>query len=343
MIESRAQRLVIDDRSAGTRLDVFLAGQPSVAESSWAKLSRSEIQRLIAEGQVTINGGQAKASTRIKAQDRIEMILRPPRDAKIRGEELPLEILHEDQDCIVINKAPGMTVHPAAGHSNGTLVNALLHHCPDVEGIGGERRPGIVHRLDKDTSGVMVVAKNVFAHQKLVEQFKNRSVEKYYLALVWGMKEPQKGVIDRPIGRHRSDRKKMSSIYFGNHSRQSLTEWSVKERFVLDCEHARPLDLTLLELHPSTGRTHQIRVHLADTGFPLVGDRLYGHQRKTEKVNFLPEPIVGTFPRQALHAEKLIFNHVRTNRRVEFVARLADDFAELLRCLRKVGRAQEKG
>lgn len=343
MSESGIERLVIDDSAAGTRLDIFLAGQRSVAESSGARLSRSEIQRLIAEGQVMLNGTMAKASTRIKSQDRIEIVLRPPRETKIRAEELPLEFLYEDRDCVVINKAPGMTVHPAAGHSNGTLVNALLHHCPDIEGIGGERRPGIVHRLDKDTSGVMVVAKNSLAYQKLVQQFKDRSVEKRYIALVWGKVAPQKGVIDRPIGRHRSDRKKMSSIYFASHPRQALTSWTVKESFVLESEPAGSRHLTLIELRPRTGRTHQIRVHLADMGFPLVGDPLYGRKRKTAKVNSFDELNPGSFDRQALHAEKLVFNHVRSGRRVEFVAPLADDMAKLLRRLRKVDCALAQG
>lgn len=343
MKEAAAQRLVIDNRAAGMRLDVFLAGQGSVAAGREARLSRSEIQRLIAEGQITLNGGRAKASARIKPDDRIEIALRPPRDAKIVAEELPLEILYEDRDCIVINKAPGMTVHPAAGHSRGTLVNALLHHCPDIEGIGGERRPGIVHRLDKDTSGVMVVAKTPLAHQKLVQQFKERSVEKVYLALVWGRVAAQKGLIDRSIGRHRSDRKKMSSLHFANHSRQASTEWVVKQRFVLDTEHAGARHLTLLEVHPHTGRTHQIRVHLSDMGYPLVGDHLYGRKRKTEKGKFSQEPILEGFDRQALHAEKLIFNHARTGRRMEFVAPLAADMAELLRHLREIDSARTSG
>lgn len=332
----RARRLVIDDQASGTRLDVYLAGKRIFQERLEATLSRSEIQRLIAEGQITVNGVPAKSSLRIKSKDCIEIALIPPRDAKIGRENLPLDILYEDGDYIVINKAPGMTIHPAAGHTSGTLVNALLHHCPDIEGIGGERRPGIVHRLDKDTSGVMVVAKNSLTFQSLVEQFKNRSIEKIYVGLVWGRLTPAKGVIDRPIGRHRSDRKKMSSIYFTNRSRPAQTAWTVKERFVLPWESGQLQHLSLLEVYPRTGRTHQIRVHLADVGFPLVGDRLYGGKRKLTKA--LPFRELMSFGRQALHAEKLAFRQVRADRRVEFVAPLAGDMAELLLHLRSRAR-----
>jgi 23S rRNA pseudouridine1911/1915/1917 synthase len=339
----RARRLLIDTQAAGMRLDVYLAGERIHLENSGVRLSRSEIQRLIAEGQIRLNGAWAKPSARIKPEDCIEITLLPPRDAKISREELPLSILYEDRDCIVINKAPGMTVHPAAGHASGTLVNALLHHYPNIEGIGGERRPGIVHRLDKDTSGVMVVAKNAASYQSLVEQFKNRTVEKIYVAVVWGRLTPQKGIVDRPIGRHSSDRKKMSSLYFKNRSRQALTVWSVRERFALRSEAEEGVHFTLLEVRPRTGRTHQIRVHLADLGFPLVGDRLYAANRKFEQAKFRHEPrALPSFTRQALHAERLIFHQLRTDRRLEFIAPLPDDMTELLQCLRRGGRVTQK-
>jgi 23S rRNA pseudouridine1911/1915/1917 synthase len=244
-----------------------------------------------------------------------------------------LEILYEDADCIVINKAPGVTVHPAAGHWTGTLVNALLHHCPDLEGIGGVRRPGIVHRLDKDTSGVMIAAKNMLAYENLVLQFKNRTVEKEYIALAWGKVMPDKGVIDRPIGRHRSDRKKMSSLHFSQHSREAQTEWSVEQRFVLGGASLRAT-LSLLRLRPRTGRTHQLRVHLADSGYPLVGDRVYGNQRKGTAKILLRDPLLESFRRQALHAETLAVSHVRTGERIKFTAPFPDDFRQLLSHLR---------
>lgn len=331
MIESNLQRLLIDVGSAGTRLDLFLADHFKRAKGSERGLSRSEIQRLIGEGQITLNGAKTKSSTRIRSNDQIDIRLLPPCDATLSSEALPLEILYEDADCIVINKAPGVTVHPAAGHWSGTLVNALLHHCPDLEGIGGVRRPGIVHRLDKDTSGVMIVAKNMLAYQGLVLQFKNRTVEKEYVALAWGKVMPDKGVIDRPIGRHRSDRKKMSSIHFSQRSRKALTEWTVEQRFALAGATSRPA-LSLLRLRPHTGRTHQLRVHLADSGYPLVGDRVYGKQRKSAAQT--DDPVLESFPRQALHAETLVVSHVRTGERTKFIAPLPDDFDQLLRHLR---------
>ena len=333
MIESSTQRLLIDVGSAGIRLDLFLADHFKPAKGSQRGLSRSEIQRLISEGQITLNGSATKASARIKSNDQINIRLLPPRDATIGSEELPLEILYEDADCIVINKAPGVTVHPAAGHWTGTLVNALLHHCPDLDGIGGVRRPGIVHRLDKDTSGVMIAAKNMLAYENLVLQFKNRTVEKQYIALAWGKVMPDKGVIDRPIGRHRSDRKKMSSLHFSQRSREAQTEWAVEQRFVLGGASLRAT-LSLLRLRPRTGRTHQIRVHLADSGYPLVGDRVYGKQRKgTTKILF-QDPHLESFRRQALHAETLVVSHVRTGERIKFTAPFPDDFRQLLSHLR---------
>jgi 23S rRNA pseudouridine1911/1915/1917 synthase len=257
----------------------------------------------------------------------------PPRDSTITAEALPLDILYEDGDCIVINKAPGLTVHPAAGHWSGTLVNALLHHCRDIEGIGGVRRPGIVHRLDKDTSGVMIVAKNMLAYQNLVLQFKNRTVEKDYAALAWGNVVPDKGVINRPIGRHRSDRKKMSSVYFSKGSREAFTEWTVDRRFTLDTGSNSPSAVSLLRLRPRTGRTHQIRVHLADSGHPLIGDRVYGKKIMSIAKKILHDPALDSFPRQALHAERLTVNHARTGRRITFTAPLPDDFVKLLQHL----------
>jgi 23S rRNA pseudouridine1911/1915/1917 synthase len=329
-----AQYLLIEDRFAGTRLDLFLAGHFDSANVLGARLSRSEIQRLIGEGQITLNGARAKPGARIRVHDRIDVRLAPPRDSTIRPEPLPLDVLYEDVDCIVINKAPGIAVHPAAGHSSGTLVNALLHHCPDIQGIGGERRPGIVHRLDKDTSGVMVVAKNAATYQHLALQFKNRSVEKEYLALAWGHVKPDRGLIDRPIGRHRSDRKRMSSIHSLKKSRAALTEWAVEEWFALVGVKRVRTEVTLLRLRPRTGRTHQLRVHFSDLGHALVGDRVYGSKRKIPSPQFPSEHALASFSRQALHAEKLSFNHPRGGRRMVFTAPLAGDLIMLLSLLR---------
>jgi 23S rRNA pseudouridine1911/1915/1917 synthase len=328
-----AQQLVIDGWSAGMRLDLYLT-RHLTAETPWSGLSRGAIQKLIAAGKVTLNGVPAKASTRVKFNDRVNIQPLPTCESRLRAEELPLEILYEDPDCIVINKAPGIVVHPAAGRVSGTLVNALLHHCPELDGIGGERRPGIVHRLDKGTSGVMIVAKNGMALQNLVAQFKNRTVEKVYVALVWGKVEPEKGIIDRPIGRHRSDRKRMSSVHFLYKRREAVTEWRVKERFALGAVADSRQWLTLLSLRPRTGRTHQIRVHLADLGYPLVGDKIYGRKRRSAMKKAPIVPALDEFSRQALHAEKLVIDHVRTGQRMDFHAALAKDLQDLLGFLR---------
>jgi 23S rRNA pseudouridine1911/1915/1917 synthase len=324
------QEMFVDGAKAGMRLDVFLT-RHLLHESSPSKFSRSEIQRLIGEGEVTLNGNRVKPSARVRANDLVQVQQLPARASTLEPEALPLNILYEDGDCIVINKPAGIVVHPAAGRTKGTLVNALLHHCPDIEGIGGERRPGIVHRLDKDTSGVMVIAKNAVAFRQLARQFMDRSVTKEYLGLVWGRMNPETGVINRPIGRHRSDRKKMSSIYSLSRKRDAVTEWRV------ECYFPRigDIGLSLLRLTPRTGRTHQIRVHLADLGFPLVGEKLYGQQRKKSRVKQTNIPWLDLFPRQALHAEKLVIHHPRTDQQIEFLAPLSDDLRSLLSALER--------
>src|SRR6266850_937639 len=287
--------LRVDESAAGMRLDLFLARQFMDGTAPRLGLSRAAIQKLIAEGQITLNNAVTKASTRVKSDDRIDIYFLPPRETGLRAEALPLDILYEDADCVVVNKAPGIVVHPAAGRSSGTLVNALLHHCADLAGVGGERRPGIVHRLDKDTSGVMIVAKNMRVFHQLVAQFKNRTVEKEYIALVWGGMRADRGTIDRAIGRHPSDRKRMSSLHMGGRAREAITEWWVEERFAFDHNSAPLRAVTLLRLRPRTGRTHQLRVHLADMGNPLIGHNL---------------------------------------RRMQFVAPLPNDLQKLLLCLR---------
>jgi 23S rRNA pseudouridine1911/1915/1917 synthase len=330
------QRMMIGENSAGLRLDLFLT-RSLLDDAGGIVRSRSEIQRLIGAGQVTLNGQRAKPSTRIKANDLVQVRELPPRQSELKPEALPLDILYEDTDCIVINKTAGIVVHPAAGRSSGTLVNALLHHCPDLSGIGGELRPGIVHRLDKDTSGVMIVAKNSFALQELVRQFKERSVNKEYLAVVWGKIAPDQGVIDRPIGRHRSDRKRMSSVHSSSKTRAAVTEWCVEKYFPIQDDAGGGRGVSLVRLKPRTGRTHQLRVHLGDMGYPLVGDKIYGIRKKIGGNKGSTEAYVNLFPRQALHAEKLRINHVRSGRPVEFVAPLAKDICDLLAYLSKRG------
>ena len=317
------------------RLDLFLARQFMAGTTPRLGLSRAAIQKLIGEGQITLNNAVTKASARVKSDDLIDICFLPPRETGLRAEALPLDILYEDFDCVVVNKAPGVVVHPAAGRSSGTLVNALLHHCADLDGVGGERRPGIVHRLDKDTSGVMVVAKNMRAFHQLVDQFKNRTVEKEYIALVWGGMRVDRGTIDRAIGRHRSDRKRMSSIHMGGRAREAITEWWVEERFSFDRKSTPVRAVTLLRLRPRTGRTHQLRVHLADMGNPLIGDKIYGRKRNGNAARLVGNRIIDSFPRQALHAEKLTLVIGPNLRRMQFVAPLPNDLQNLLLCLRR--------
>ncbi len=316
------------------RLDLFLTRELP-EPSAIGGLSRSGIQKMIAEAHITLNGKRAKPGTRIKFCDLIEIRWQPPRETELEPQPLPLDILYEDEDCIVVNKAPGMLVHPAAGRRSGTLVNALIHHCPDLKGIGGERRPGIVHRLDRDTSGVMVVAKHAQAFQRIAQQFKERQVGKGYVALVWGKVEPKKGIIDRPIGRHRADRKKMSSLHSLSRRREAITEWQVEDCFTVGPAKNRYCWITFLGLKPRTGRTHQIRVHLADQGHPVVGDRVYGPKRPELMRNGVATPGLVEFPRQALHAERLEFRHPRTGVSMEFRAPLSEDMKRLLDRLRE--------
>ena len=322
------QKALVEQGDAGMRLDLFLARRLTPAQ----KWTRSAIQKMIADGAVTVNGREAKPAARLKSGDRIEIRTPPPLETALVAEPLPLDILYEDSDCIVLNKAPGMVVHPAAGWKQGTLVNALLHHCPDLPGIGGERRPGIVHRLDKDTSGVMVVAKHDAAFQHLAAEFKARRVRKEYVALVWGVMGKAQGTIDRPIGRHRSDRKKMSSVRALARARAALTEWRVEEVFPTGAARGRFAHVSLLRLRPQSGRTHQLRVHLADEDHPVVGDAVYGPKAALFRGHDVDASLSG-FPRQALHAERLCFTHPVTGAAMEFHAPAPADMKRLLKRL----------
>ena len=252
--------LTVDSGESG-RLDRWVA-------AGLADLSRTTVQRLIEEGFITHNGSIGKASDKVEPGDVIVVRIPPPIPTELIAEDIPLSIVYEDNDLVVIDKPAGLVVHPAAGHDSGTLVNALLSHVPDLEGIGGEVRPGIVHRLDKDTSGLIVVAKNDRALQFLQEQFKSRTIKKMYLALVDGIVTPREGLIDAPIGRSTHDRKKMAVTHDG---RSARTRYRVIQIY-------RDPDLSLVEAYPETGRTHQIRVHFAWLRHPLVGDEVYGRQ-----------------------------------------------------------------
>jgi 23S rRNA pseudouridine1911/1915/1917 synthase len=297
------------------RLDRFLA-------RVLPQLSRSQLKKLIEHQQIVVDGAAIKAGLRLRGGEKIQVDIPPAEPVATCAEDLPLEVLYEDSDLIVINKAAGMVVHPACGHSGGTLVNALLFHCQDLSGVGGELRPGIVHRLDKDTSGVMVATKNDTTHNHLAAQFKEHSVKRRYVALVHGQLQIASGIVDRPIGRHPIQRKKMTSK--GRVGRRAVTHWQVLRRYDLD-------RLSLLELRLETGRTHQIRVHFSELNLPLVGDPLYGNRTRANAINDqqIRQSVQG-FSRQALHARLLGFIHPRSGEYMEFSSPLPDDFAELL-------------
>ncbi|WP_125152232.1 RluA family pseudouridine synthase [Clostridium rectalis] len=287
------------------RVDVFLSHKIK-------DKSRSYIQSLIEKQKVKVNGKIRKSNYKLKENDEVFIDIPESIPLNIQAEDIPLDILYEDKDIIVVNKSQGMVVHPASGNLNGTLVNALLNHCKDLSGINGVTRPGIVHRIDKDTSGVLVVAKNDLAHNKLAEQLKNHSMNRIYVALVEGVLKNDEGIIDAPLGRHPVERIKIAVIKGG---RKAITHYKVIKRFN---------NYTLVECKLETGRTHQIRVHMAYTGHPLVGDPVYGY--KKQKFNLLG---------QMLHAKKLGFIHPSTNKYIEFSTELPSYYKNILINLEK--------
>lgn len=311
------------------RLDAF------IAEHVGDGLSRTRVKALIVEGAVEIDGQTVvEASRKVKPGETVTLIVPEPEDPEPKGENIPLDILYEDDDLIVINKQPGLVVHPAAGNWTGTLVNALIYHCGDtLSGIGGVKRPGIVHRLDKDTSGVMVVAKNDAAHQALAAQFADHGrtgpLERNYKALVWGRPKALQGTIDAPLGRSPDRIKRAVKSAQSADADFAITHYTVTERFN---EQADGTALAcLVQCRLETGRTHQIRVHMAHIGHPLIGDDVYGAGFKT-KANKLEEPaasLVKNFPRQALHAELLAFAHPSTGEVMRFETPLPADMQEL--------------
>jgi 23S rRNA pseudouridine1911/1915/1917 synthase len=300
--------------SRGQRLDSFLAD-----ELAGESISRSRIKELLAAGDIMVNGNPAKPSYRLRSEDELTVEISPPVPTDLEPEKVDFEILHEDEDILVISKPPGLVVHPACGHDKGTLVHGLLFHCDDLSGINGEERPGIVHRLDMDTSGAMVVAKNDHAHHNLVSQFKERQVEKIYRAIVYGVPESPHGRISLPIGRHQSNRRKMAVRK--RSGRPAATNWSIIEVFANN--------ISYIELLLETGRTHQIRVHMAASGHPIAGDQLYGkknHKRDQELA----------ISRQCLHSYRLAFSHPRTGDKMSFLAPLWPDIENSLELIRKV-------
>lgn len=297
--------LKVDEESVGKRLDVFISNR-------FEDKSRSYIQGIIEGETVTVNGKCRKSNYKLKLEDFVTVEIPEAVELNIKAEEIPLDVLYEDSDVIVINKPQDMVVHPAPGNYTGTLVNALLNHCSDLSGINGIIRPGIVHRIDKDTSGALIVAKNDNAHNSLAVQFKEHSITRSYLAIVEGIIKTDEGTIDQPIGRHPKDRIKMGVVESG---KKAVTHYKVVERFA---SH------TLVECNLETGRTHQIRVHMAKIGHPLVGDLIYGYKKQSFHLKG-----------QALHAKKLGFIHPSTNEYMEFISPLPDYFEKLIIRLRK--------
>lgn len=314
----QTQHIDVPIEAAGQRLDAFLAAQLS-------ELSRSSLQRLIDEGQVLLDGNLVRPAVKLRGGEQIILQLLPPVPATPLAEEIPLTVLYEDHDLIVINKPAGMTVHPGAGVASGTLVNALLAHCNDLSGIGGEIRPGIVHRLDKGTSGVLVAAKNDIAHRGLAEQFARHSVKRLYWALIYGTPLQDTGKITGIIGRHPTDRVRLSGK--ARHGKEAVTNWRVLERLGA---------ASLVQLRLETGRTHQIRVHLTEANMPLLGDPLYpdGGRFNNLKDTRL-KGLISHLGRQALHARVLGFIHPRTGQYLEFSSEPPEDFNQILAYLRK--------
>ena len=310
---------IVQAPDAGKRLDLFLAGQG-------LEFSRSRIKKWVEESAVTVTGLPAKAGYRLKTGERVVLIPKDPAPLLLEPEPIPLVIVFEDPDLLVVDKPAGLVVHPAPGNYSGTLVQALLHHGRDLSTFGGTFRPGIVHRLDKDTSGLLIVAKNDTCHQGLTGQFQSGLIFKEYQAIAWGKPPQEQGIIDRPIGRHPIDRKKMSVNAV--RGKAALTEWRVLEDY--------PAGIVRLLVRIQTGRTHQIRVHLASLGLPILGDPLYGNKKRTgQGLNPPLASVLASLSRQMLHASHLAFTHPRTQIRLEFNSPCPPDMSQLIDLLKK--------
>ncbi len=303
--ENDVQEWVAEQEDAGERLDKY------VAERAGEDVSRTQVQEWIKQGHVTVNRRAVKPNVKLAAGDQVQLVIPEAVPVEIIPEAIELEVVYEDSDVIVINKPRGMVVHPAPGHASGTVVNALMHHCRDLSGINGELRPGIVHRIDKDTSGLLMAAKNDAAHHSLAEQLKAHTVTRKYVALVHGNVSHDQGTVDAPIGRDPHDRKLFTVTSRG--SKEAITHFIVLERLT---------GYTLMELQLETGRTHQIRVHMKYIGHPLAGDPVYGRSKTI------------ALKGQALHAAVLGFTHPRTGQYMEFERPIPDDMAHELHVLR---------
>lgn len=315
--DPRTERCTVAGGDEDVRLDVYLADRD-------VGLSRSQIRKAVEEGRVLVDGRRVKAGYRLRAGETVELAIPEAAPSSVQAEDIPLSIAFEDEHLLVVDKPAGMVVHPAAGHSRGTLVHALLHHCRDLSGIGGVLRPGIVHRLDRDTSGLLLVAKTDEAHRGLTTQFRDRRIDKTYLALVLGTPRTETGEILLPVGRHPADRKKMSTR--SSRGREAVTRWHVRERFG---------SVTLLEVDLLTGRTHQIRVHLSSQGHPVVGDAVYGRSGLLKSVaDTETRSILREVKRQALHAARIAFRHPVHGTFLSFQSPLPEDMAGLCEALR---------
>ena len=304
------EKIIINKEEAGKRIDILAAEKTGI--------TRSQIQKLIEKGFLTINSRPVSRNYRTKAGDIIKITITEEKNSELISEALPLEILYKDEYLAVVNKPSGMVVYPAAGHSRGTMMNALLYQCKKLASIGGPLRPGVVHRIDKDTSGVIVIALDDRTYYALTGQFKQRTINRKYIALLYGNLKEDKGEISLSIGRSESDRKKMSTRV--KRGKEAVTAWKVIERF-----HGA----VLIEAKLKTGRTHQIRVHFASIGHPVLGDRTYG-----KKVEVEAKKRKITFPRQMLHAELLGFIHPATGEYLEFKSPLPEDMEKRIRELR---------
>jgi 23S rRNA pseudouridine1911/1915/1917 synthase len=313
-------RITVEAAETGQRLDALVASRID-------ECSRSLAAHLINDEKITVNGSVKKPGYRVRAKDSIEGRIPAAKPLQIEPQAIELDILYEDADLIVLNKQPGIVVHPAPGHPSGTLVNALLHHCPEIGSIGIEQRPGIIHRLDKDTSGVLVIAKNVGAHAHVSRQFSARTVRKTYLALVSGKMRPPAGTVELPIGRHPTDRKRMSTRT--RRPRTAETEWKVREDY---------REISLLELVLKTGRTHQARVHCAAMGHPVVGDPVYGRSKFLRHLSGPYQALTRDIKRQMLHAWRLACLHPRTTRPLQFEAALPPDMHHVIEKLRQISK-----
>jgi len=309
--------MIISNQSISLRVEQNTSRIDSYISQQKTDLSRSRIQQLIEQGNVQLNGEVCHSKkVAIKAGDLIILTIPQPEPLELRSQNIPLDILYEDNDILILNKPAGLVVHPAPGHADGTLVNALLAHCPNLPGIGGVQRPGIVHRLDKDTTGAIAIAKTEVAHHSLQAQMKAKTAKREYLGVVYGVTKEQSGTINLPIGRHPKERKKMAVVPVEKGGREAVTHWQIKERLG---------NYTLMHFQLETGRTHQIRVHSAQIGHPIVGDSVYSSARSVG-VNL---------PGQALHAWKLQLQHPIHNGLIEVVAPLPQVFSTLLQVLRR--------